>query len=160
MSKKKTSSNYFWILFVLIVPFINWLILLLEDYSEEKIVKSTSIWGDVSEYDNVSGYIRILNTTTKYLVILLPVVVGIIWYVFIKKNKINNKKGLLIDFGWIIVNIVYLLFFGIVNIIPQNPNVFFNGFEYIIFPMLWTIVPLLVLIILKIIYFIYLKIKK
>ena len=39
--KTKKCSNYFWGLFVFAVPFINWLILLLNDYTSEKIFKST-----------------------------------------------------------------------------------------------------------------------
>ena len=99
------------------------------------------------------------------MIVFAPIGIGIIWYVLIRKNKIKIKKRLLIDFSWIVFNILLFLFFVVLikvdkNIIIQNPNVVLNGLEYLVFPIWFTFVPLIILIILRIIYFIYVKIKK
>ena len=70
MKKKDFKRNNIIILMVMF-SFINWVFLLLNDYTNEKIVKRLGIYGDYEEYKNVVAHIRVINYLTDYLFLVI-----------------------------------------------------------------------------------------
>lgn len=97
-------------------------------------------------------------------IVVLPVIYAII-YIICYKNKTQKIKQFISTAGiWIVENLIifvwiWLLIEARAWFIEQGAEIL-NGIEYFIFPIYWTINPIIIILSWKLISYIYHKIKK
>lgn len=138
------------VVYVSVVQIISWILFMLTDFIEEIMAKNS------------------FSIFCFYIVYLFLLIIPILYFKFEKKLNMQKLKLFILFIStWIFESLIIgLNIWNLVNynnwIIRQNRDGIFNlnGIEYYIFTIILTFLPILIIVIVKLIKFIYKKVKE